>query len=101
VPCSLSFGPGLEALDLPVKIRPLIMSADPRIEDEQSAIRLAEQALNFGSGNTGFDAHPNRLNFACFDPASNRDRMEPQFLRRFSYPKVLSITFSHDKESIT
>ena len=100
-PWSFYLGPGFQSLDLAVQIRPLIIPADPCVEDQESIICLAKQSVNLTARNTSLDSYPHGLHLACFDPAPYRDRVQPQFLCRLPYPQLLSITFSHDRDSIT
>ena len=93
--------PELQPLNLSGEIRPLIVPTHSCIQQQQALICFAEQALNFSSRDAGFDPYPNRLKLAHFDPTADRDRMQPQFLSGLSYPEIVSITFLHDRDSIT
>jgi hypothetical protein len=77
------------------------MSAHACVEHQEPLICFVELAFNFAPRDAGFDPHTNRGKLVHFDPAPERDGMQSQFLSSLSHPKILSITCSHDRQSIT
>ncbi len=77
------------------------MSTHACVEHQEQLICLAEQAFNFAPRDAGFYPHTNRGKLAQVHPAPDRDGMQSQFLSSLSHPKILSITCSHDRRSIT